>query len=89
MDIPSNTLCQVNPCDDTLYHLIHETCKSTVIDKNLLLFHDDVSDQHNIHVMILEGDIVTSNEYLTSDCSGTSTASNLFLGECKQFSFSK
>jgi hypothetical protein len=48
--------CQVNPCDDALNHMIHETCKSTVTDKNLPVFHNDVSDQHSIHVMILEGD---------------------------------
>ena len=65
-------------------HLIHETCKSTAIGKNLLLFHNDVSDQHNIHVMILEGDQMTYTTYLTSDCSGTSTATNVPVGVCAQ-----
>jgi hypothetical protein len=51
-DIPLYTLCQVNPCDNNLDHLIHEICKSTVKDKNLLLFHNYVSDYQNIHVMI-------------------------------------
>ena len=84
LEFPSNTLCQVNPCDDTLDHLIPETCKSTAIGKNLLLFHNDVSDQHNIHVMILEGDQMTYTTYLTSDCSGTSTATNVPVGVCAQ-----
>jgi hypothetical protein len=73
--------CQVNPCDDTLYHLIHETCKSTVTDKNLPVLNNDVSDQHNIHV-ILEGDKLTSTKYDNSGCSGTSTVRTFTMGPC-------
>ena len=78
-------LSQVNPCDDALNYLIHETCKSTVIDKNLPVFHNDVSDQHNIHVMILEGDKLTYRNYTTSGCSGTSDVQDYTMGPCTNY----
>jgi hypothetical protein len=82
MIVPLHTLCQVNTCEDALYHLIHETCILTVLDKNLPLFHSNVTDQHNIHVMILEGD--TMFVTTTSDCSGTSEVSNVVMGPCQK-----
>ena len=64
---------------------MHETCKSTVIHKNLLLFHNDVSDEHNIHVMVFEGDEMTRTLFTTpSDCSGTSTVNSDGVGGCTQ-----
>jgi Hint module len=88
MDIPLCTLCQVNPCGDARNHLIHETCMSTVIKKNLLQFNNDVSDQHNIHVMTLEGDEMTYTEYTSSkNCTGPSTAQKHLMGECVIGSF--
>ena len=79
------TLCQVKPCDDALNHLIDETCESTVTDKNLQVFHNDVSNQRNLHVMILVGDKLTFSKYTTSGCSGTSTIKTLAMGPCIPF----
>ena len=85
MEGPVWSLCQVKPCDDALNHLIHETCESTVTDKNLPVFHNDVSDQYDMYVMILEGDKLTFSKYTTSGCSGTSDVQTLTMGPCTNY----
>ena len=49
----------------------------------MLLFNNDVSDQHNMHVMTLEGDQMTYKEYVYSDdCTGSSAVQVATMGQC-------
>ena len=82
-DIIPYSLCQVNPCGDTLNHLIDENCMSTVIKKNLLQLNKDVSDQHNIHAMTHEGDEMTERFYKsTKSCIGPFEVRKYLTGQC-------